>query len=211
MGWTARLFTSTQQAGFLWAKADLEDSGYIINKGILYSIWTPFSISPEYPRTPSNMSPEYPCIVLPPPGFQEAVIDRSHAEVGLLATQMTLARLRESYMWPNMRQSMKKRLNKCATCAVHQKCQDDVAMGEMPLPASPMQVVSMNLLGPFVASTRKNKYILTIIDHCSGWAEAIPIPDKQTETIEHAFHNRSVGAHGCMETPISDNGSDFTI
>ena len=40
----------------------------------------------------------------------------------------------------------------------------------------------------------------------SGWTEAVPIPDKQSETIEHAFHNRSVAAHGCTETAISDNG-----
>ena len=40
--------SAAQKAGFpdLWGKADSEDSGYIINKGVLYSIWTPSTTSP---------------------------------------------------------------------------------------------------------------------------------------------------------------------
>ena len=192
--------SAAQKAGFpdLWGKADSEDSGYIINKGVLYSIWTPSTTSPEYQR-----------IVLPPK-FQEAVIDRAHTEVGHMATQKTLARLWEAYVWPHMRESVRARLNKCATCAVHKPNKDHVAMGDMPLPVSPMQVVALDLIGPFVASSRNNKYVLTIIDHCSGWAEAYPIPDKRSQTIEHVFHNHFVAAHGCPETLISDNGAKFT-
>ena len=139
----------------LWGKADVEDSGYILTKGILYSIWTPTTTSPEYPR-----------LVLPPQ-FQKAVIDKAHKEVGHLATHKTLARLREAYVWPHMRESVRTRLNKCATCAVHRKRQDHVAMGDMPLRASPMQVVAVDLIGPFVASAYNNKYIFTVIDHCN--------------------------------------------
>ena len=109
-----------------------------------------------------------------------------------------------------MRESVRARLNKCATCAVHNPHKDHVAMGDMPLPVSPMQVVALDLIGPFVASSRNNKYVLTIIDHCSGWDEAYPIPDKRSQTIEHVFHNRFVAAHGCPETLISDNGAEFT-
>ena len=192
--------SAAQQAEFpnLWGKGNSEDSGYIINRGILYSIWTPSTTSPEHPR-----------IVLPPP-YQEAVIDRAHNEVGHLATQKTLGRLREAYVWPHMRETVKARLNKCATCTVHNPHKDHVAMGDMPLPASPMQVVALDLIGPFVASSKNNKYVLTVIDHCSGWAEAYPIPDKRSQTIEHVFHNCFVAAHGCPESLISDNGAEFT-
>ena len=116
--------SAAQQAEFpnLWAKGNSEDSGYIINRGILYSIWTPSTTSPEHPR-----------IILPLP-YQEAVIDRAHNEVGHLATQKTLGRLREAYVWSHMRETVKARLNKCATCTVHNPHKDHVAMGDMPLP-----------------------------------------------------------------------------
>ena len=199
-GLDRKALSAAQQAEFpnLWGKGNSEDSGYVINRGILYSIWTPSTTSPEHPR-----------IVLPPP-YQEAVIDRAHHEVGHLATQKTLGRLREAYVWPHMRESVKARLNKCATCTVHNPHKDHVAMGDMPLPVSPMQVVALDLIGPFVASSRNNKYVLTVIDHCSGWAEAYPIPDKRSQTIEHVFHNCFVAAHGCPESLISDNGAEFT-
>ena len=62
--------SASQQAKFpnLCSKGNSEYSGYIINRGILYSIWTPSTTSPEHPR-----------IVLPPP-YQEVVIDRAHKE-----------------------------------------------------------------------------------------------------------------------------------
>ena len=199
-GLDRQALSAAQQAAFsdLWDKANVEDSGYILHKGVLYSVWTPSTTSPEYPR-----------IVLPPE-YQEAVIDRAHKEVGHMATQKTLARLREAYVWPHMRASIRARLNKCAICIVHHKRQEHVAMGDMPLPPTPMQVVAVDLIGPFVASSRNNKYVLTIIDHCSGWAEAYPIPDKRSETIEHLFHNCFVATHGCPESLISDNGAEFT-
>ena len=47
-----KTLSAEQQAGFpdLWGKVDVEDSGYIINKGVLYSIWTPATTSTDYPR-----------------------------------------------------------------------------------------------------------------------------------------------------------------
>ena len=41
-----------QKADFpiLSGKAGVEDSGYVINNRILYSVWTPSTTSPEYPR-----------------------------------------------------------------------------------------------------------------------------------------------------------------
>ena len=133
---------------------DVEDSGYIINKGVLYSIWTP-----------STTSLDYPSIVLPPE-YQEAVFD-----------------------------SIKAQFNKCAMCAVHHRKQEHVAMGDMLLPASQMQVVNLDLIGLFVASSRNNKYVFTVKDHCSGWAGAYPIVNKRSQTTEHVFPYRLIVSH----------------
>ena len=109
-----------------------------------------------------------------------------------------------------MRESVRTRLNKCAVCAVIYRKLNHVAMGDMPLPASPMQVMALDLIGPFVASSYDNRYILTVIDHCTGWAEEYPIANKRSQTIEHMFHNRFVATHGCPEVLVSDNGCEFT-
>ena len=45
----------------------------------------------------------------------------------------------------------------------------------MEIPPTPMQVVGVDLIGPFVPDQYGRRYLMTIIDYLSGWAEAIPI------------------------------------
>ena len=56
-------------------------------------------------------------------------------------------------------------------------------MGEMPIATYPLEIISMDLIGPFIPSTRNNKYILTIICHCIDYAEAIPIIEKTNNSV----------------------------
>ena len=83
-------------------------------------------------------------------------------------------------------------------------------MGEMPLPVSPMQIVAADLIGPFPTSPQGNKYILTVIDHHTGYAEALPIASKTSNDVWKAFHNEFIARHGCPEVLITDNGKEFT-
>ena len=51
------------------------------------------------------------------------------------------------------------------------------------IPDRPFDKITINLVTDCKASTSSNKHILTIIDHLTGWLEALPIPDKSTDTI----------------------------
>ena len=54
-----------------------------------------------------------------------------------------------------------------------------------------------------------NKHILTIIDHLTGWPEALPIPDKLADTIVSMFINHYLPIHMCQRFMLSDNGTEF--
>ena len=82
-------------------------------------------------------------------------------------------------------------------------------MSDMPLPAYVMQVVGIDLIGPFIPSEQGNRYALTIVDHLSGWAEALPIPNKSSEAVEKALAQEFIPRHGAPETVISDRGLEF--
>ena len=41
----------------------------------------------------------------------------------------------------------------------------------------------MDLIGPLTTTPRGNKYIITITDYFSKWAEAGPLPDKTAQGI----------------------------
>ena len=82
-------------------------------------------------------------------------------------------------------------------------------MGDMPTPVSPLQMVSLDLVGPFIPSKNGNRYILTVICHASAWAEAYPLPDKRNESVWKVLANQFFPVHGAPEVLLSDNGLEF--
>ena len=75
--------------------------------------------------------------------------------------------------------------------------------------AYPMQIVGADLIGPFVLSHNGNRYVLTVIDHCTGWAEAFPFKDKTNTSVWKAWATHVVPRHGAPEVLITDNGQEF--
>ena len=179
------------------AKRD-EDSDYIFINHVLYSTLRPTPEAAVYPR-----------LVLPEK-YRKKVIQRAHTEVGHMATLKTLNRIREAYFWPAMRKHVRAELLRCPTCIANSRQRDKTVMGTMPMPVTPMQMISMDLVGPFVPSSKGNKYSLTIIDHFSGWAEAYPLPNKTSDSVWQAFSNYFLLAHGTPEVLLTDNGCEFT-
>lgn len=76
------------------ASQDLDDSSYVIQNNILYSIAEPYCRAGRYPR-----------LVLPEQ-YRKMVIERCHEEVGHQAFLKTLMKVQESYVWPGMRKSV---------------------------------------------------------------------------------------------------------
>ena len=143
-----------------------------------------------------------------PNTYRDAVINRAHREVGHLS-QATVTRLCEAYVWPGLRRQVRERLKRCPVCHTHSTRAERVAMGEMPYANYHNQIISMDLIGPFVTSPQGCKYVLTIIDHCTLWAEAYPLPDKTNHSVWTAFSNEYLPRFGSPEVIISDNGQEF--
>ena len=176
--------------------ASTDDSDYTLINGVLYSIKRPSATAASYPR-----------LVLPAT-YRDAVIDRAHLEVGHLA-HATVTRLCEACVWPGLRRQVRDRLKRCPVCQTHVARADRVAMGEMPYANAHNQIISMDLIGPFVRSPQGCKYVLTIIDHCTLWAEAYPIPDKTNHSVWTAFSNEYLPRFGTPEVVTTDNGQEF--
>ena len=183
----------------LWTLASSEeDDNYEIINGVLYSLAPPHSRAPLYPR-----------LVLPK-AFRAAVIDRTHKELGHVALWKCVQRLTEVYVWKGLRKDVQRHLSKCTTCLLHNPKPQRFPMGEMPIPDSPLQYVACDLVGPFVKSVNGNKYLLTIIDHYTGWLEAYPIPDQSNKSVWHAFSTQFVPRFGAPVYLLTDNGGSFT-
>ena len=79
----------------------------------------------------------------------------------------------------------------------------------MPLADYPMQVISMDLIGPMMEYPRGSRYALTILDHCTRWLEVYPLKDKTNKSVWNAFSEKFIPQHGVPEVYITDNGGEF--
>ena len=77
-------------------------------------------------------------------------------------------------------------------------------------PDLPMEFICMDLVGPVhPPSSRGNKYVLTVIDMLTGFTIAVPIKNKNAETICDACRDNIYCVFGGSSRMLTDNGSEF--
>ena len=70
-------------------------------------------------------------------------------------------------------------------------------------------LVGMDLIGQLKTTIKGNKYILTLVDYYSKWCEAIPISNKEAQTVVAALSD-VFARNSTPSRIISDNGGEFT-
>ena len=76
-------------------------------------------------------------------------------------------------------------------------------------PDHPIDKIAIDLIKDLNVSTSGNHYILTIMDHLTGWPKAFLYPNKMTDTIVHIFINKYLLVNMCPRYILSDNGIEF--
>ena len=71
-------------------------------------------------------------------------------------------------------------------------------------------VLSIDVMGPFVAGRKGERYILSIIDCFSRYLILVPLRDHTTTTVNRALYERVIGYFGCPQKILSDRGTEFT-
>ena len=74
---------------------------------------------------------------------------------------------------------------------------------------NPMQRVGMDILGPLPTTERHNKYVLVISDYFTKWAEALPLPNMEAETVAKEFIHHFVCLYGAPSYLHTDQGRNF--
>ncbi len=65
------------------------------------------------------------------------------------------------------------------------------------------------MIGPLPTMLNGNRFILTMIDYFSKWAEAYALPNHKAETDADSIVNRWIAHHGIPITIHSDNAPEF--
>jgi transposase InsO family protein len=181
-----------------WQDAEDEatDADYSIVNGVLCSELPPYPGASVYPR------------IMITKAYRQRLIQTAHEELGHLGATKTQKRLVEAYVWPGLRKGVREYIRLCPTCEMHHRRPVRVAMQEVDIPPTPMQMVGLDLIGPFTAD-QGYKYLLTAIDYHSGWAEAMPMRDQSAAELIRAISTEFIPRHGHPRIFLSDNGQGF--
>jgi transposase InsO family protein len=71
------------------------------------------------------------------------------------------------------------------------------------------EVSSMDITVSYVTTPRKNKFLLTFVDHLTRYVEAFPLSDPIAETIACRYVTQIVKRHGTGSKLITDQGRGF--
>ena len=196
-GLDLQVLAEQQRAMTQWTEHHDEDSDYEVVNGLLYSVKRPHKQASYHHR------------LVVPPQQRPQVIERAHKETGHMSVIKTLRKLQDAFVWPGMREDITRWIAKCPICIAYSNRKPHVPMGDMPVAKAPMELVAADLIGPLVESPEGNKYILSMIDHATCWAECYPIKNKTSHEVWKKLTREFFPRHGYVSTLLTDRGLEF--
>jgi transposase InsO family protein len=129
---------------------------------------------------------------------------------GHLARRRTANAIQSRAYWPSWSSDLDLFMRQCETCARYHrgKVKRNAPM-QVALVGEPWERVSVDITGPHPTSARGNKFILTLVDHFSKWAEAIPLANHKAPTVARALMTHVFSRFGAPRQILTDRGTEF--
>ena len=91
---------------------------------------------------------------------------------GHLGISKTLAKVREHFYWPQLREDVHQWCRQCTSCSARKSPTIKARVQMVPsLAGNPMQGIAADILGPFPTTRTGNKYILVVSNYFTRWTE----------------------------------------
>jgi len=140
----------------------------------------------------------------------EILTEAHNAKVaGHLGEEKTLGRLRTRFHWKGMKKDVQNWIRHCPQCErvkSHKKAHAKLQSIES---GYPMELCSMDILGPLPTTDRGKRFVLVVMDYFTRWAEAYALPDHQAPTIARTLVSEFFSRFGICQALLSDQGTDF--
>jgi hypothetical protein len=148
-----------------------------------------------------------------PEKFVRKVISLNHNPifVGHPGQARTLNILCLRYYWPKMRRDVQAYIQNCQECQQTKPSHEFRApMGEVLEPSYPFQVTAMDICGPPPVTANNHRYLLTVLDYLTHYAEAVPLKQATAKECARAYATHIISRHGSRSKLITDQGRNFT-
>jgi hypothetical protein len=130
---------------------------------------------------------------------------------GHLGVKKTLDRLLNSFFWPKIHQDVSLYIRSCETCQKLDKrgIHEIAPLVEVPVVGETWQRIAIDIVGPLPeCTTTGNRFILTILDLCSHYPEAIPLLRHDARSVATALIS-VFSRFGFPNEILSDQGTEF--
>jgi hypothetical protein len=185
-----------------WSKQFLVRSGLLYHVGANVAKWL---------KRYGNENPQSRLVV--PATLRKSVMEKYHATTfsGHPGQSKTLLAVRARFFWPRMKSDVVAFVRGCAVCQqVKSSVHPPLGLHEGATnPGQPMDIVTMDLMGPYTTTRSGNRYICVFMDLFSRWIEIKAIPSKRYKYVADNFVSQIVCRYGVPRAIISDNGTEF--
>lgn len=149
-----------------------------------------------------------------PEKIKENVFKECHDDptAGHFGVKKTINRTRQRYYWPSLIKDTKEYVRKCEICAKHKPTQlpPTGLMGKHKNVTEPLQIISMDLMGPFPRSKAGNTMLLVIACWFSKFVFLFPLKNGKVSNIVKIIEEQIFLMYGSPKVIICDNGKQFT-
>ena len=122
-----------------------------------------------------------------PKELREKVVSLAHDTLlaGHRGPAKTLSRVQQEFYWPGIHDYVTRYVASCDLCQrnVSKGTVSKAPLGKLPLVETPFSVICVDIVGPISPPSEGFRYILTTIDMCTRFPEAVPLKDISTSTV----------------------------
>ncbi|CAB3986622.1 Transposon Ty3-G Gag-Pol poly [Paramuricea clavata] len=137
------------------------------------------------------------------------ILEEAHCQVGHLGVAKTFEMIQRKFYWPGFFKAVEEFCRNCEVCSKNKA---------VPRPRSPMKpievipipfyMIGVDIIGPLKTTSRGNKYILSVVDYYTKYAEAVALPNQEAVTVARALED-IFARHGMPSVLLTDQGSNF--
>lgn len=146
-----------------------------------------------------------------PSAMRKSLVVRFHDLAGHFAVDRTVRKIMEQYYFPGMRRYVRVHIQCCPECVLTKipRGRQPGALHPIEPGRRPFEVINMDHVGPFVKSTKGNRYVLVMIDNLTKYVKLYPVRSCCTEGVTHSL-KQFIQMFGVPRRVISDRGTAFT-
>ena len=147
--------------------------------------------------------------IVVPQFFKGNVLREIHLSAGHSGISKTFASLQSRYYWPKFFTDVQAYCKSCEVCARNKTApRPRWPLQPIEIKPIPFYIVGVDIIGPLKTTKSGNRYILTVIDYFTKFAEAEPLRNQEAETVVRALE-RIFASHGMPSILLTDQGSNF--